>query len=1000
MASVYLSSTYEDLKDHRDAVYRALRRLGHDVRAMEDYVAADDRPMDRCLADVSVCEVYVGVVAFRYGYVPTAGNPDGRSITELEYRKAEALKKPRLVFLLRDEAPWPPKFVDAGEPRQRLQALRDELGRDRLASFFSTEHELAELVGAAVTQWEKEQRGEAAPPAPAARPQVGLRPVEPPGDPPEDPYPLLGPYRHRATFAGREREIDELERLVRKPPLVLCLHAASGAGKSSLLLAGLAPRLRDRHFPVCLLRDPGEPRLAQRLVAGVLDVPPDFELHDNRPQLFAEFAAWMAHAKALAQGKPPVLILDQVDDFLRLDGGRDEALARLGPLMAATAQRLRGESDFCCRWVLCYRGEFHHEIDEWLRDVLAAAKRAGRSGLEALPHDLSSPDRVHSWPVPVTGTPPAGESVREEATGAFLAAIAKPLTLESSPGRRRYPVRFAEGSAERLAAAFAEARERNPKAPLVPELQVVLGDLLDGAIRAPGAEATARLVDVPADPQALQKRIDDALAKHVRRALDEAFPLGGGRESVRRRRTEALTVLSELTDAEGRRAGGLKKEDLLRALPAADRTAADGKAALKVLASPRLRLIVRDERGLYALSHDSLARVVRDFLDERRAAEELDLDPKLLELRRLVATRSEEYARATRAAEKDRSGHESALALSSGQYSGIEQSAPALLFDEPRQVWWEACQRYRRVKRTRAFVLGGIAGVVLLVLGVIAIGELKKSQNRSACGSEVFSAARWCQQDDALVGFVKIEAGSFVMGSNKVMQPEARENEVWPEAPEALTEPREFRLDTYYIGRHEVTVGQFKTCVDDGGCRPEDKVDLHAERHYPVTNVSWREALEYCAWLESRLKESNASSAVKEALTRGWRVSLPSEAEWEKAARGTDGRIYPWGHWPDRTKANYESSGLRPVGAMKCGDCVYGLQDMIGNVWEWTRSRDFSYPYDPDDGREDLNAPGLRVVRGGAFSSLSTDIRAPYRLVSDPDHGYYGIGFRVVISRF
>ena len=82
MATIYLSSTYEDLKEHREAVYRALRRLGHDVRAMEDYVATDQRPVDKCLADVAACDIYVGILAWRYGYVPADDNREGRSITE------------------------------------------------------------------------------------------------------------------------------------------------------------------------------------------------------------------------------------------------------------------------------------------------------------------------------------------------------------------------------------------------------------------------------------------------------------------------------------------------------------------------------------------------------------------------------------------------------------------------------------------------------------------------------------------------------------------------------------------------------------------------------------------------------------------------------------------------------------------------------------------------------------------------------------------------------
>jgi hypothetical protein len=156
MARIYVSSTYSDLKQHREQVYRTLRKLGHDVVAMEDYVAADQRPLDRCLADVAACELYVGIFAHRYGYIPEQGNPEGPSITELEYRHAQALDIPRLVFLLDPVVPWPLNQVDAftgdGEEGGQIRALHEELGRDRLVGFFSTADQLAHEVSVAVTR--------------------------------------------------------------------------------------------------------------------------------------------------------------------------------------------------------------------------------------------------------------------------------------------------------------------------------------------------------------------------------------------------------------------------------------------------------------------------------------------------------------------------------------------------------------------------------------------------------------------------------------------------------------------------------------------------------------------------------------------------------------------------------------------------------------------------------------------------------------------------------
>ena len=161
MARIYVSSTFGDLKDHRDHVYRALRQLGHDVIAMEDYVASDQRPLERCLADVAASDLYVGVFAHRYGYVPDKDNPEGRSITELEYRHAQAMGKPRLVFLLDPDAPWPATSMDAitgaGEGGGRIRVLREELGREHLVSFFATIAELAQKVSVAVTNQLKDQ---------------------------------------------------------------------------------------------------------------------------------------------------------------------------------------------------------------------------------------------------------------------------------------------------------------------------------------------------------------------------------------------------------------------------------------------------------------------------------------------------------------------------------------------------------------------------------------------------------------------------------------------------------------------------------------------------------------------------------------------------------------------------------------------------------------------------------------------------------------------------
>ncbi len=155
---VYLSSTFRDLEQYRAAVFAGLEKAGLDVARMEAYTAADQRPLDLCLADVASSDIYIGILAWRYGYVPPAahGNPESKSITELEYRQASASRLRKLIFLA-DPATrerWPQASRDdltgEGDGGEKLRRLRDELSTDRTVAFFRSPEELATLVLAAI----------------------------------------------------------------------------------------------------------------------------------------------------------------------------------------------------------------------------------------------------------------------------------------------------------------------------------------------------------------------------------------------------------------------------------------------------------------------------------------------------------------------------------------------------------------------------------------------------------------------------------------------------------------------------------------------------------------------------------------------------------------------------------------------------------------------------------------------------------------------------------
>src|SRR2546423_11816518 len=134
MLKIYVSSTFLDLKDYRGVVIETLEQLEYQARAMERYVAADERPLDMCLADVAQCDLYIGIVAWRYGFIPQENNPEGRSITECELREAMRLGKECLLFLS-DQQPgkW---LSETEEDYTHAKRLREYIEREHTVRYF------------------------------------------------------------------------------------------------------------------------------------------------------------------------------------------------------------------------------------------------------------------------------------------------------------------------------------------------------------------------------------------------------------------------------------------------------------------------------------------------------------------------------------------------------------------------------------------------------------------------------------------------------------------------------------------------------------------------------------------------------------------------------------------------------------------------------------------------------------------------------------------------
>jgi formylglycine-generating enzyme required for sulfatase activity len=256
---------------------------------------------------------------------------------------------------------------------------------------------------------------------------------------------------------------------------------------------------------------------------------------------------------------------------------------------------------------------------------------------------------------------------------------------------------------------------------------------------------------------------------------------------------------------------------------------------------------------------------------------------------------------------------------------------------------------------------------------------------------------------------VLVPAGEFIMGCEGT----SCTVDVWP-GPFPDNMVQSVFLNDYWIDKYPVTIGQYNQCVAVGACRPYGQNNIppqglayfiETEYHnYPVVNVSWYYARDYCAWAGRR---------------------LPTEAEWEKAARGTNGQKYPWGDEPytedkgnicdkncpsgvrgNVANPNFDDGyrGPSPVGSYTAGASPYGALDMFGNVWEWTSTASVHYPYDANDEREaqydiaDGEKWPERILRGGPWNDGLGYQRSSFRYRAVAIYWNMNMGFRCAVS--
>jgi len=256
--------------------------------------------------------------------------------------------------------------------------------------------------------------------------------------------------------------------------------------------------------------------------------------------------------------------------------------------------------------------------------------------------------------------------------------------------------------------------------------------------------------------------------------------------------------------------------------------------------------------------------------------------------------------------------------------------------------------------------------------------QVRKIAEERSKGIKVEKNERGIWEADFGEGLVMIyiPPGVFIMGSDV----------------DEIDEKPSHKLDLegYWIGKYEVTFDQFdKFCTETQREKPDDAG--WGRGNFPVISVSWEDAQEYCKWISSKT---------------GFQFTLPTEAQWEKAARGTDGRRFPWGNqMADKNLANAEKLGKPgrtvPIGSYPLGASPYGLMDMAGNVWEWCcdwydwykveNAKKIEYPMDA----RSLN---FRSIRGGSWFDEPRFVTTTNRFGTKPSYRGYTVGFRLCMG--
>lgn len=973
---VYVSSTFSDLEQHRVHLKLALEKAGYDVECMERYPAFDERPADKCLADVAACDIYVVLVALRYGYVPADDNPEGKSITEMEYDKAVEAKRPKLAFMLDIEGDfgWPPKRCDKDwqVADSKIARFRERVGTELGRALFTTADSLATAVLQALSQQERDE--------------------------------LPASERHYAKI--RTSYLDWLRRECDSVELLgLDLKESRNVGLGHVYVPAVTmARMKGDHKDVNVVDDPFDVFRQQVLLLDNLGRSPLY-VPGAAGSGKSTFCRWLA--LIVAEGKVPAHRRIAVDDDDFTETLPDTLVGRLPLLVrlrdwASHPEFLAGNGRWTCEQLVASLAGWLDKTRPGKRDdvqpsglsgaVFRAELKAGRcllilDGVDEVPESRGDDlprrnllsglaDALPAWRkagnwLLLTSRPYGLEAEDLRRLGLPLAELAElPHELQTLFVRRWFDAVDPPNAVAKADGLLAQLDQRDDLAEMRrnPMLLTALCVKYDEDRRLP--QDFYGLYDAVVR-QVLYKRFNTKSKREKARKRLAAIALGMHRGAAQ---TPRETPVAEVTVEEvDRLLADFDHQDW-----ASESGAKKAYAKRELLLSDSGLLLPRDNRraAFYHLSfQEFLAAEHLQWLDKAPEALEAILGthagtPAWRRTLRFLFCAVAEREPAERAITAWRS------LLPSFEPAALDANpAPALVLADCLEVahakGWLIDDFKSPLRAACEHALHHLTPDLRAQLW-LSLGRLGWDDRPGVGLRDGLPDIAWEQ----------CEAGDFLFG----------------DLPEIRTLTTPFR-----IARYPITHRQFQAFVDAGGYgqeawwtglaeRPDPISAQWTEPNVPRERVSWYEATAFCRWLDAGLR-------VAGELPDGWQVCLPTEVQWERAARGGDSRKYPWGEDfcsgcanIDETRCGggkFTLNRTSPVGLYPLGKAPSGALDMAGNVWEWCRDEDETPGWGGDANDRE------RVQRGGAWCYDANLCNAFFRTCSDPRGDLETEGFRV-----